>query len=80
MIDDLVRLRTHSSLRTFLTHYADLAQAGRGIWQDRVMTLDGVDAAEISRLHGQLIAFDWIEQNIGHFGALKPGGLPAAIV
>jgi hypothetical protein len=75
MLNDLERLRTNPRLRQLLAHYADLAQAGREIWQDRLMTVDGVDVAEISRLHGQLIAFDWIEQNTGQFSVLRQGAV-----
>jgi hypothetical protein len=75
MFDDLERLPTNPSLRSLLAHYADLAQGGREIWQDRLMTIDGIDTAEVSRLHGQLIAFDWIEQNTGQLGPYKPGAV-----
>jgi len=77
MFDYLDHLRTNPVLRALLDHYADHAEGGREIWQDRLMALDGADAAELSRLHGQLIAFDWIEQNTGHFGVLRPGAVTA---
>ena len=32
-------------------------------WQDRVMGLPGVEPRLLSRLHGELIAHDWVEQD-----------------
>jgi hypothetical protein len=29
------------------------------------MQMDGVETKQLSALHGELIAFDWIEQNTG---------------
>ena len=29
------------------------------------MEMEGVETKELTQLHGELIAFDWIEQNIG---------------
>ena len=30
------------------------------------MQMDGLEAKNISKLHGELIAFSWVEQNTGH--------------
>ena len=32
-------------------------------WRDRLMRVDGVGPQQLTALHGELIAFDWIEQN-----------------
>jgi hypothetical protein len=76
MLDLLERLRAKPPLQTLLAHYASLAASSdRQVWQDRLMTVDRVDASDLSRLHGELIAFDWIEQNTGHFGAYRAGAV-----
>jgi hypothetical protein len=75
MLDLLERLRAKPTLQALLAHYAGLAVNGREMWQDRLMTLDEVDVRDLSRLHGELIAFDWLEQNSGRFGALRPGAV-----
>jgi hypothetical protein len=61
MLDELPRLRDTPRLVELLTHYATLAEQDRTTWQKRLSAMDGVDAKELSRLHGELIAFDWIE-------------------
>ncbi len=74
MHDELDRLRNKPNLLLLLNHYADL---GRETWQDRQMTMEGVEASELSKLHGELIAFSWIEQNTGVFPVLRAGAVPA---
>jgi hypothetical protein len=39
--------------------------------------MEGVEAPEISKLHGDLIAFNWIEQNTGNFSVHRAGEVPA---
>jgi len=41
------------------------------------MALDEVTGKELSRLHGELIAQGWIEQNTGVTVVLKPGVVSA---
>jgi hypothetical protein len=65
MFDDLDRLRQRPELTRLLSHYAQLASVDREAWQDRCMTFEDVDTKGLTRLHGELIAFDWIEQNTG---------------
>lgn len=72
MFDELERLRTCEVLVRLLNHYAELGQVDRSIWQDRLMELDGVLTAELTRLHGELIAFDWIEMNVGFTTGKRP--------
>jgi hypothetical protein len=73
MNDELVRLHNKPNLLLLLKHYADL---GRESWQDRLMTMEGVESPELSKLHGELIAFSWIDQNTGVFSVLRAGAVP----
>jgi hypothetical protein len=77
MFDDLERLRTKTHLLQLLMHYADLAAPDREAWQDRVMVMEGLGTAEISKLHGELIAFNWIAQNTGNSPGTCAGVVPA---
>lgn len=73
MFDEFERLCQTKPLFCLLAHYADLGARDRETWQDRVMSLAGVAAKELSRLHGELIAYGWVEQNTGTTPVLKPG-------
>ena len=66
MFDDFQRLRSSPNLLQLLSHYADLGKENREVWQNRLMQLDGVEPSELVKLHGELIAFDWADQNTGH--------------
>ncbi|MBA4192073.1 MAG: hypothetical protein C0467_29190 [Planctomycetaceae bacterium] len=73
MLDFPKRLKENAQLLALLLHYGQLGAEDRTVWQDRLMQMEGVDSKELTALHGELIAFDWIEQNTGH--ALgKPDG------
>jgi hypothetical protein len=76
MFDDLVRLRTSEPLRQLLAHYGQLAEPNRDVWQDRLMAMDGIEARELSKLHGLLIAMDWVELKSGQLTVLIPGAVP----
>jgi hypothetical protein len=76
MFDDLDNLREDDRLRILLEHYAELGAADREVWQDRVMELPGVPADALVKLHGRLLACDWLEQNTGVTPVLRPGGVP----
>ena len=39
------------------------------------MQMDGIDPKQLTTLHGELIAFDWIEQNTGQATGMKDGGI-----
>ena len=65
MFDEMDRLRGLKELQQLLMHYRDLGVADRTLWQDRVCQKDGLEPRELVRLHGELIAFGWIEQNTG---------------
>ena len=77
MLDELDRLRTKPNLLLLLKHYADLAGPSRETWQDRSMTMEGLEPQELSKLYGELIAFSWIEQNTGNFSVLRVGAVSA---
>jgi hypothetical protein len=77
MFDDEERLRRDKHLAMLLAHYAAAGAADRETWQDRLMALDGMEGKELSRLHGELIALGWIEQNTGVTLVLKPGVVSA---
>ena len=71
--DGWPRLRQSEALGRLLTHYADLGAADREAWQDRRMALEGVGPRDLVRLHGQLIACGWLEQNTGATPVSMPG-------
>ena len=77
MLDDVQRLRDNPRLFELLSHYAKLGAADRHIWQDRMMHIDGVETNELSRLHGELILSDLIEQNTGQVTPVKDGVVTA---
>ena len=76
MFDELARLRTDEALRQLLCHYTATANGDRETWQDRLMSLDGVSREELVRLHGELLAFAWIEQNTGVLTEVRAGAVP----
>lgn len=68
-LDELDRLRSNADLFGLLCHYARLAEAHLEAWHDRLMHLEGVEPPQMARLHGELIAFAWVEQNTGQMPA-----------
>lgn len=65
MFDARQRLSESLELQALLTHYATLAQPDRQAWHDRRMTLgDGGDGRLLTRLHGELLAYGWLEINL----------------
>ncbi len=77
MFDELDRLREVKELQALLTHYRDLGAADRTVWQDRVCASEGVEPRELVRLHGELIAYGWIEQNTGIVVGARRGSAPS---
>jgi hypothetical protein len=65
MLDESQRLQENPHLLALLSHYAQQGTVNRATWRDRLMLMEGVEAKQLSTLHGELIAFEWIEQNIG---------------
>jgi hypothetical protein len=72
MFDEIDHLRDSELLRRLMNHYASLGSQDREIWQDRLMQMEGVDPRQLVNLHGELIAFQWIEQNTGCTPAARP--------
>ncbi len=66
MLDDHELLQETPGLLDLLRHYAELAQPDRQAWHDRLMSHDRHDPRGLTRLHGDLLAGGWIEQNTGH--------------
>jgi hypothetical protein len=65
MLHELLELQANRPLCRLLSHYAQPDANGQRVWRDRVMELEGVDAAGLVKLHGQLITSEWIDLNIG---------------
>jgi hypothetical protein len=73
MIDELERLRRVKGLFALLNHYANLGRPDREIWHDRLSTLEGTEPRELVKLHGELLAYGWLEQNTGATPVLRSG-------
>jgi hypothetical protein len=65
MFDELERLRDSKALFELLTHYAELGAADRQVWQDRLVEMEGLEPRALVKLHGELLAYGWLEQNTG---------------
>ena len=76
MFDEQELLREIPNLLRLLDHYVEAAGEDRESWQGRRMEMEGVEAHELSKLHGLLIAFDWLEQNTGNAPATCAGAAP----
>ena len=77
MLNDSLRLQDNPNLLALLSHYAQQGTEDRATWRDRLMQIEGVEPKQLSALHGELIAFDWIEQNTGQAISVKEGTLSA---
>lgn len=77
MLEEMERLRAEVGLGDLLRHYGDLAAADKQVWHDRYAGLPGATHRELVRLHGELLAFGWIEQNTGSTVASLAGGAGA---
>jgi len=73
MFDDEDQLRADPNLHRLLDHYSQVSGDDRDAWQDRLAELPGVSAKELVKLHGELLAYDWLEQNTGVVTIRKPG-------
>lgn len=76
MFDELDQLRQAAELHALLTQYADLAAADRQAWQDRRMALEGCGRRDLTKLHGELIAYGWVEQNTGVVPVARNDAVP----
>ncbi|HZT79936.1 MAG TPA: hypothetical protein VFA26_06940 [Gemmataceae bacterium] len=80
MFDEVERLRAEPRLLGLLQHYAEPAATDRETWLRRLARLDGATAEELVRLHGELLAYEWVELNVGETPAgyrVTPAGLRA---
>jgi hypothetical protein len=75
MRDELQLLKGNENLSRLLSHYASAGAADREAWQDRVMELEGADRQGLVKLHGILLAYGWIEQNMGSVSLLQLGAV-----
>ena len=75
MFDESQRLRENTHLLFLLSNYAQQGTEDRAAWRDRLMQMESVEPRQLSTLHGELIAFDWIEQNTGQASPMKDGVL-----
>jgi hypothetical protein len=73
MFDEWERLSATTALQELLGHYAQAGAMDRERWQDRRMQLAGVEAKDLTTLHGELLAYGWVEQNTGHTASAEPG-------
>ena len=76
MFDELEALRESPDLQRLLDHYVEACAADREAWQDRLMEMEGVEARDLVKLHGLLIAFGWLEQNTGNLPIVRAGAVP----
>jgi hypothetical protein len=75
MFDETERLRDVKELHDLLDHYRRRAAPDRQAWQDRLPEMEGVEPRTLVKLHGELLAYGWLEQNTG---ATSPGPRGAA--
>jgi hypothetical protein len=73
MFDELERLREVKELSALLRHYQEAGEADRDAWQDRLTELEGAEPHLLVKLHGELLAYGWLEQNTGLTPVLRPG-------
>jgi hypothetical protein len=73
---ELDMLRQAKDLHDLLGHYAERARPDRQAWQDRVCEQQGLSPRDLVKLHGELLAYGWIEQNTGLAPVLAPGQVP----
>jgi hypothetical protein len=76
MFNDLERLRDSADLFALLEHYAELAGHDRQAWQDRHMRQGECSARQMAQLHGELIAYGWVEQNTGIAAVVRKSAAP----
>lgn len=66
MTDGLQQLLRDGQLYQLLSHYHAAAGDDRERWMDRVAEWEDGRPEELTRWHGRLLAFAWLEQNTGH--------------
>src|SRR5690348_11124459 len=73
MFDELERLRNAKELSALLRHYQLAGEADRQAWQDRLAEMEGIEPRQLVKLHGELLAYGWLEQNTGLTPVLRAG-------
>ena len=73
MFDEMERLREGKELSALLQHYREVGEVDRQAWQDRLGELEGVEPRQLVKLHGELLAYGWLEQNTGITPVLRLG-------
>lgn len=76
MFDELDRLAEDGNLFALLAHYARAGAADPEAWQDRLMAMPGVPPEDLVKLHGELLAYEWMEPNPAGVPAPRPGAVP----
>jgi hypothetical protein len=76
MFDEMDRLRGMKGLLPLLSHYGALGAKDRQVWQDRLQEMDDFGPRELVKLHGELMACGFLEQNTGVTPELRPGSAP----
>jgi hypothetical protein len=73
MFDEMERLQEGKELHTLLLHYRRAGEADRQAWQDRLAEMDGVEPRQLVKLHGELLAYGWLDLNTGLTRVLRAG-------
>ena len=76
MLDEMQHLRNQPALYQLLEYYVGGNETDREVWLDRLMHVNGIDARTLVEMHGQLLAFGFLEQNTGVVMALLRGACP----
>lgn len=76
MFDELAPLREWPALNDLLAHYARLSAPDRQAWHDRKGPDEANQPRQVARMHGELIANGWLEQNTGVLSAARLNEAP----
>jgi hypothetical protein len=78
MSEELDLLLASAGLAELLAHYGRLAEIDRDVWHPRLNELAGSGSRELSQMHGELIAYGWIDLAVyrygGETGSQRTGG------
>ncbi len=66
MFDFLERLQNSPKLLQLFNHYATLGKTDPQAWHPRLMVMEGDESVDMAKLHGELIAYDFVDQNTGN--------------
>jgi hypothetical protein len=77
MDDEAEQLAGDERLFRLLDQYRSARPDDRAAWLDRVMARDGGTEADLTRLHGALLAAAWVELNAGATPGVAAGRVPA---